>query len=33
MKRHLREKELIIHEKLKTYERTRELHRNHRKRK
>ncbi len=33
MKRHLREKELIIHEKLKTYERTRKLHREARKRK
>lgn len=33
MKRHLREKELIILEKLKTYERTRSLHRESRKRK
>ncbi len=33
MKRHLREKEDFIREKLKTYERTRSLHRAHRKRK
>lgn len=33
MKRHLREKEREIHEKLKTYERTRALHRENRKRK
>lgn len=33
MKRHLREKELVIQEKLKTYERTRGLHRESRKRK
>lgn len=33
MKRHLREKEISIHEKLKTYERTRTLHRDARKRK
>lgn len=33
MKRHLREKELEIHKKLETYERTRALHRNHRRRK
>lgn len=32
MKRHLKEKERIILEKLKTHERTRELHREHRKR-
>ncbi len=33
MKRHLREKEEFIREKLKIYERTRSLHRTHRKRK
>lgn len=33
MKRHLKEKERIILEKLKTYERTRSLHRENRKRK
>jgi GTP-binding protein HflX len=33
MKRHLREKELVLHEKLKTYERTRALHRENRRRK
>lgn len=33
MKRHLREKELEIHKKLETYQRTRALHRDHRKRK
>ncbi len=33
MKRHLREKELVLLEKLKTYERTRSLHRASRKRK
>lgn len=33
MKRHLREKELVLLEKLKTYERTRSLHRESRKRK
>lgn len=33
MKRHLREQELKIHEKLKVYEKTRELHREWRKRK
>ncbi len=33
MKRHLREKEHLILEKLKTYERTRALHRENRKRK
>ncbi len=33
MKRHLRDKELEIHRKLETYERTRELHRDARKRK
>lgn len=33
MKRHLREKERAILEKLQTYERTRALHREHRKKK
>ena len=33
MKRHLRDKEIEIHKKLETYERTRELHRDARKRK
>lgn len=33
MKRHLREKERVILEKLQTYERTRALHREHRKKK
>lgn len=33
MKRHLRDQELVLREKLKTYERTRELHRDARKRK